>query len=188
VIAMSVDGVPVLETERLRLRGPAASDLDAEAAMWADSAVVRHIGNPSTREESWARILRSRGLWALLGYGYWVVEEKASGRFVGDVGLADFNRLLEPSISGIPEIGWVLDSRCHGLGYASEAAAAALGWGEANLSADRYCCIISPGNVASIRVAEKLGFKLTAETTYKNDPILVFHRPASRRTPVASGS
>jgi RimJ/RimL family protein N-acetyltransferase len=188
MIAMSVDGVPVLETERLRLRAPSADDLDDEATMWADSAVVRHIGNPSTREESWARILRSRGLWALLGYGYWVVEEKASGRFVGDVGLADFNRMLEPSISGIPEIGWVLDSRCHGLGYASEAAAAALAWGEANLAADRYCCIIAPGNAPSIRVAEKLGFVRTAETTYKNDPILVFHRPAARISSAAKSS
>ena len=59
---------PRIETARLILRAHGAADLDAVAAMWSDAALVRHItGKPSTREESWARILRYAGLWPTKG-------------------------------------------------------------------------------------------------------------------------
>ena len=95
---------PRLQTARLTLRAHGADDLDAVAAMWGDPAVVRHIsGTPSTREECWARILRYAGLWPMRGYGYWAAEETATGRFVGDVGLADFARELSPPLYEAPE-------------------------------------------------------------------------------------
>ena len=75
--------VPVLETERLKLRGHRLDDFIASAAMWADPNVTRHIGGkPLTEEESWTKFLRYVGHWALLGFGYWVVEEKATGSFL----------------------------------------------------------------------------------------------------------
>ncbi|HEY9552053.1 GNAT family N-acetyltransferase [Allosphingosinicella sp.] len=170
-------GIPVLTTERLLLRAPSADDLDASAAMWSNPEVVRHIGGkPFTREEVWSRILRARGLWSMLGYGYWAVYDRDSDRFVGDVGFADFHRDFTPSIEGIPEMGWVLDPWCHGRGYASEAVKAAIRWGEAELSAPEFSCIIDPDNRASIKVAEKAGFIQSAETTYKGGPTLVFRR------------
>src|SRR5262245_34593015 len=87
----------LLETERLRLRGHHPGDFDALAAIWADPRVVRYIsGTPSSASDSWARLLRYAGHWSLLGYGFWAIEEKTSGRFVGDVGFADFKRELEP--------------------------------------------------------------------------------------------
>ena len=169
--------MPVLETARLRLRAPTPSDLDAAAEMWSNPDVVRHIGGkPSTREEAWARLLRAHGLWAMLGYGYWAVEEKESGRFVGDVGFGDFRRAIDPPLDGIPEMGWVLDPWCHGRGYASEAVAAGLAWADARLGAPAYCCIIAPGNAASIRVAEKAGFEPAGTRAYKGDPTLLFTR------------
>jgi RimJ/RimL family protein N-acetyltransferase len=172
-------GVPVLETERLILRAPSAGDLDASTAMWSNPDVVRHIGGtPFTREEVWSRILRARGLWAMLGYGYWAVYERAGGRFVGDVGFADFHRALQPSIEGVPEMGWVLDPWCHGQGYASEAVRAALAWAEQTLPAPEYACIIDPANAPSIRVALKFGFRQIAETEYKGSAILVYRRAA----------
>ena len=68
-------------------------DFDASAAMWADPEIVRHIsGVPATREQSWARIMRYRGHWSLLDYGYWVVEDRATGMFIGEVGFADYHR------------------------------------------------------------------------------------------------
>ncbi|HEX8257865.1 MAG TPA: GNAT family N-acetyltransferase [Allosphingosinicella sp.] len=171
-------GVPVLETERLILRAPGADDLDASTAMWSNPDVVRHIGGTAfTREEVWSRILRARGLWAMLGYGYWAVYERASGRFVGDVGFADFHRALQPSIEGVPEMGWVLDPWCHGRGYASEAVRAALDWAEQTLPAPEYACIIDPANAPSIGVALKFGFQQIAATEYKGGPTLVFRRP-----------
>jgi RimJ/RimL family protein N-acetyltransferase len=170
--------IPVIETARLQLRAPSVDDLAASTAMWGKEEVVRHIGGkPFTREEVWSRILRGRGLWPMLGYGYWAAYDKESGRFVGDVGFADFHRAFEPSIEGIPEMGWVLDPWCHGRGYASEAVSAGLAWAEANLDAREYSCIIDPGNDPSIRLALKMGFVEAARTLYKGAPIIVFRRP-----------
>ena len=83
--------------------------------------------------------MRYRGLWPVLGYGYWAVEETASGRFVGDVGFADFHRVLEPSIRGVPEMGWVLAPEVHGNRYASEAVTAALHWLDAQGFREEAC-------------------------------------------------
>jgi RimJ/RimL family protein N-acetyltransferase len=112
---MAIDSAPPIDTARLTLRGHKAGDIDESAALWADPMVVRHIGGrPFSREESWTRLLRYAGHWALLGFGYWVVRERSSGRFVGEVGLADYRRDLVPAIEGTPEAGWVLAPWAHG--------------------------------------------------------------------------
>src|SRR5271170_6882454 len=96
---------PSLETERLTLRGHRLEDFVQCAAMWADPHVTRYIGGkPLTEEESWTRLLRYVGHWALLGFGYWVAEENATGSFVGEIGFADYKRDLEPSLKGVPEV------------------------------------------------------------------------------------
>jgi RimJ/RimL family protein N-acetyltransferase len=169
--------VPVVETERLKLRGHRLEDFSDCAAMWADPLVTRHISRkPFSEEETWTRFLRYFGHWALMGFGYWVAEERETGRFIGELGFADYKRNMEPSIKGLPELGWVLTSRAHGKGYATEAARAALAWGEAHFGSARTVCIIDPENLASIRVAEKCGFKLLQRADYKNDEILLFER------------
>jgi len=168
---------PPIETERLRLRAHRVDDHAGCLAIWSDPDVTRHIGGrPSTSEETWQRLLRYAGLWSLLGYGYWAVEEKSSGRYIGDVGFADFRRELTPSLDGMLECGWVLASSAHGRGYASEALAAVVAWGEAHLPGRRMVCIIAPENPASIRVADKAGFRPWLETTYHGDPTLVYTR------------
>ncbi len=160
-------------------------DFDDLAAMWADPRVVEHItGTPSTREQSWARLLRYAGHWAMMGYGYWAVEERESGSFVGEVGFADYHREIEPSLDGIPELGWILAPRSHGKGYATEAACAAVGWGQKHFPGlPRIACIMVPEHRASIRVAEKCGFSLYTHTTYLNSPILMYTRPLSSNAP-----
>jgi RimJ/RimL family protein N-acetyltransferase len=169
--------VPILSTPRLTLRGHHVDDLADCAAMWADPRVTQHIGGrPFTREEVWSKVLRYVGHWALLGFGYWVVVEKASGRFAGEVGFADFHREMEPSLDGAPEAGWVLSPSSHGKGFATEALRAALGWLEASRSSKRSVCIIDPGNAASFRVADKCGFVEIARTTYKGGPTVLLER------------
>ena len=169
--------VPVLETERLRLRGHRIGDLADCAAMWADPEVIRYTTRkPLTEEESWTRLLRYVGHWALMGFGYWVVEEKATGRFAGEIGFADFKRDIEPSLKGVPEIGWALASQAHGKGYATEAVRAAVAWGDANFGVARTACLIDPENLASVRVAEKCGYRELQRTAYKERPILMFGR------------
>jgi len=145
--------------------------------MWDTAEVTRHIGGrPSTAEESWARLLRYAGHWSLMGFGYWVVREKATGRFVGEVGFADFRRDLRPSFAGAPECGWVLSPPAHGRGFATEAVLAAIAWGQAHLRPQRSVCLIAPGNLTSLSVAAKCGFREYARTTYKGEPAILLER------------
>ena len=169
---------PLLETPRLRMRPHRAEDFDDVAAMWAEPAVARHIsGKPSTRQESWARLLRYIGHWQVLPYGFWVLEDKATGQFLGEVGFADFRRDIQPSLDGVPEIGWILRSAAHGRGLASEAVAAALAWSDESLESDRTVCLIDPENAASLRVAAKNGYREYARTTFMDRPTVLLARP-----------
>jgi RimJ/RimL family protein N-acetyltransferase len=169
--------IPVIETERLRLRGHRVEDLGQCAAMWGNPEVTRYIGGrPFTREEVWARLQRYVGHWALLGFGFWLVEEKATGCFVGEVGTAEFERDIEPRIQGVPEAGWVFAPQFHGKGYATEAVRVALEWADRRLHAPRSVCLIDPENVPSIRVAAKCGFRELLRTTYHGTPTLMFER------------
>jgi RimJ/RimL family protein N-acetyltransferase len=149
--------------------------------MWADPAVTQYIsGRVFTPQETWSKMLAYAGLWSLLGYGYWAIEERASGLFVGDLGFANFKREIEPSMEGLPEAGWVLGAQFFGRGYATEALRAALRWhDQGRPPADRTVCIIAPANRASVRVAEKCGYALLATTTFRDEPVLMFSRPAS---------
>jgi RimJ/RimL family protein N-acetyltransferase len=166
---------PVLDTERLVMRAHVREDLADSAAMWGDPEVVRFIGGvPFTEEECWIRLLRHVGSWALCGYGYWVVRERATGRFVGEVGLADLRRAIEPALDA-PEMGWVLAPSAHGKGFATEAVGAALAWSDRALG-PRTTCIIEEGHAASMRVAAKHGYREVARTTYKQSPTVVYVR------------
>ncbi len=187
--------VPVIETERLRLRGPGPEDLPDSAALWSEPVVARFTsGKPLSEEDVWGRLLRYVGHWNWMGFGYWVVEERATGQFAGEVGFSDWKREMKPSLQGLPELGWVLASRVHGRGYATEAARAAIQWAHSHfregtsslghagvesavapeLGSARMTCIIHPENLRSIRVAEKCGFKELLRTEYKNEPTIVF--------------
>jgi RimJ/RimL family protein N-acetyltransferase len=159
--------VPVIETERLILRGHRVKDFDACAAMWADPKVTRYLRDkPFTEEETWTRFLRYLGHWAVLEFGYWLAEEKETGRFAGELGFADYKREIEPSLKGMPEIGWVFAVHTHGKGYATEAALAVTEWGDAKFGAIQTACILDPENKASVRVAEKCGYRYFTATTY----------------------
>jgi len=169
---------PVIETERLRLRPFRHADVEPQARMMADPEVVRHLGGtPMSREESWRRMLSGTGMWAVLGYGYWVIERRSDGAFIGQAGFADFKRDMTPSIENLPEMGWVLARESQGQGLATEAVDAGLRWADEALGPAEFVAIISPGNAPSIRVAEKAGFTERSEALYRGEPILLFRRP-----------
>ena len=169
--------VPILETERLRLRGHTRADFEASAAMWAEPEVERYIrAKPSTREESWARLIRYHGLWPMLDFGYWLVEDKQTGRFLGEVGFGDFLREIEPSFNGAPEQGWVIAPWAQGKGLAREAVAATLVWADTNLRGD-FVCMIAPENTPSLRVAARAGYREFARTNYKDGQTVLLRRP-----------
>ena len=169
--------VPALDTARLRLRGHHAADLDAYAALWSDEAVIRYTsGKPLDREQAWIRLLRYRGMWAMLGFGFWIIEERESGRVLGEAGVHELRREIEPSLEGTLECGWMLAPDAHGKGLALEAMTAVLEWAAGAHPERALTCIIDPENAASQKLAAKLGFRETARTTYHGKPSIVFAR------------
>jgi RimJ/RimL family protein N-acetyltransferase len=180
--AMSIKteaGVPILETARTVLRPHRLDDFETYAAMWAEPAVTRFIGGkPRTREESWMRFLRHAGLWSLIGYGFWAIEDKKTGRFIGEAGFHDLKREIEPSIEGVPEAGWALASEAHGQGLASEVVGRIVAWSDEALGQARTVCIIDPENGASQKVAKKNGYREILRTTYHEKPTILLERQA----------
>ncbi len=168
----------ILETPRLLLRPHRLDDFTSIVTLWTHPEVTRFTaGNrPSTEEECWQRLLRYHGLWPALGFGYFAITDRQTGAFLGEAGLADFHRDITPSLDGFAEAGWALMPDAWGKGFALEALSAILAW-YANTPAPRpVVCIISPDNAASIRLAEKSGFRLKAETEYKGSACLMFER------------
>jgi len=174
---LSIAEFPVLETPRLRLRRHRPEDFPAFCAMVGDLNVTRFLGGrPFSQEDAWNRFVRNAGYWPLLGFGFWVVEEKSTGAFVGEVGFAYFFRELNPPSENLREAGWVLASSMHGKGYATEAVSAALAWGDPRFSDPRTICLIHPENLPSLRVAEKCGFREFQRSTYKGEPAVLLQR------------
>lgn len=152
---------PTLETPRLILRGWRGEDLAPYAEMLADPETARFItrwGEPYSEAEVWTEMAWLIGHWQMLGCGMFVVEERSTGAFVGRVG-----SLAPPTWPGF-EIAWGLARPAWGKGYAQEAARAAIDWSFETFPLDRIVSIIHPQNVASQRVAERVGERRTDET------------------------
>ena len=148
--------------------------------MWADPVVVRFIGGrPLTREEVWHRLLRHVGHWTLLGFGFWTIRETGSSAFVGEIGLANFERDIVPPLGPHPECGWVLAPWAHGRGYGREALAAVLAWADRHVDAARTRCIIEPDNRPSIRLAHRVGYAQFGHGAYKGKQYLLMERARS---------
>ena len=175
--------VPCLMSNRLLLRPYRLEDFDGYAAMWSDPLVTRFIGGvPFTLEQSWGRFLRQVGHWPLLGFGYFAIEERSSGRFIGEAGFQEALRDLDPSIEGSLEPGWCLLPEVHGRGYATEAMHAAVTWASATFPGRRMTCIMDPDNAPSRRVAGKLGFAEYARSTYHGAPLVLLEKPVADRS------
>ncbi|SES12150.1 GNAT family N-acetyltransferase [Rhizobium sp. NFR03] len=169
--------VPILETPRLILRPYRRDDFPAYAALFADPQVVRFIGGvPFSREQAWTRFLRQVGMWHYFGFGFFALQDRESGAFIGEAGFHDLHRVIQPSLEGTMETGWALSPAAHGRGYATEAVSAALRWGEQTYPKGRRTCLIDLGNIASLRVATKLGFRETARTVYHGAQVVLCER------------
>jgi len=169
---------PLIETARLRLRSYHAGDLDDLAAMRADPVVMRYVGGKTmTRLDSWSRLLRCAGTWPLLGFGFWAVEERATGRYAGEVSFFDALRDLAPRID-VPEAGWLFATWAHGRGYATEAVSAMLAWSDAQPRMGETVCIVDTANVASQRVALKCGYVEQRRFDYEGDATILYRRCA----------
>jgi RimJ/RimL family protein N-acetyltransferase len=161
--------VPVVETERLRLRAWRHDDIDGYARWMSDEDTVRYIGGKTLdRADAWRSMATMAGHWQLRGYGFWAVDEKASGALVGRVGL--WNPEGWPGV----EVGWLIGKEHQKRGYATEAARAALEHGFATLDVDRIVSVIHIDNVTSTRVAERLGEKRLFAQEIRGFPCVVW--------------
>jgi RimJ/RimL family protein N-acetyltransferase len=173
---------PVLTTERLVLRPHCLADFDDVAALWADPAVVKYIsGKPSSREASWARLLRYIGHWQALDYGYWAVCDRVGGAYLGGAGFGEYQRQISPPLPQAPEAGWALTPRVHGRGLAAEAVARMHQWADEARDWPQTVAIMDPDHAASQHVASKLGYRKTQVADYDGEPVQVMCRtnPAS---------
>ena len=142
---------PVIETARLTLRLPQASDLDGWAAMGEDAETMRHIGGVTARAEAWRQLCTMRGSWDIRGFAMFSVVERATGAWVGRIGP------WEPEGWPGTEVGWGVARQFAGLGYAYEAAAASIDYAVDVLGWDQVIHTIAPDNHRSIALAERLG-------------------------------
>ena len=151
-----------IETTRLRLRQWRDEDFAPFAALNADPQVMAHFPAPLNRSESDALAVRCRELIDARGWGFWATEIKASGEFIGFVGL--HTPIAELPFSPCVEIGWRLARPFWQQGYASEAAGAALSFAFDDLALAEIVAFTTLGNQRSQAVMARLGMRRVAET------------------------
>jgi RimJ/RimL family protein N-acetyltransferase len=156
-----------LDTNRLRLRTPTPRDADALYDLFRDPDVMHGLGKEPVlgREQARAIVEEGIGAWRTDALGPFIIETAAANRqVVGQAGLMIFDtRGWTPSTWGSagshaqPELGWALIRTHWGHGYATEAAVAIRQWANEFRSIEQLVSLISPDNVRSQRVAERLG-------------------------------
>jgi RimJ/RimL family protein N-acetyltransferase len=162
-----VTDIPVIETERLRLRPWRDDDLDAYAALCADPEVMKffgHNGETKTRAESGEQMAGFVQHWEDHGLGLWCAADRQSDTCLGFVGLAI--PFFLPEVMPAVEIGWRLARSSWGLGYATEGARATLEYAFGPLDLDRIVSIARPENHRSTNVMQKLGMTLERTSTH----------------------
>jgi RimJ/RimL family protein N-acetyltransferase len=168
-----------IATSRLIISRPSIEQVAGYSALWtASTPAVPGVAAiaPLSAEEAWARLLRFVGHWAVFGYGPFLVSEAATRTIVGEVGFALFCRGHGAAFDATPEAMWKVDHRSQGKGFAIEATLAAADWFDQQKIATRTVCMIDPQNVASQKIAARLGFRKFKATTYRNNPVLLFER------------
>jgi RimJ/RimL family protein N-acetyltransferase len=152
--------MPIIETERLRLRMISGDDLDDLAGMFADPDVVKYVGDgqPGNREDAIKTIQSMGAHWRNHGFGRWVATDKANGAFLGFGGLR--------SLFGTPEVVYHLAKAQWHKGLATELGRASLRFGFEDRSFERIVAIAKPANAASIHVMEKLGMQFEKHASY----------------------
>lgn len=166
-----------IDTARLCLRPWRLDELDTFHALTESPAMRRYLGpEPPSREDSFNRLLRYAGCWALFGWGPFAAIERESGAAVGLCGLFRSLRGLGPDFDGFPEAVWTVAEDAWGRGYATEAMAAILAWFEAEHGGGRTVAMISTGHRASERIAEKLGYRRMLRAEYKGDAVTLYVR------------
>lgn len=151
----------MLTTVRFELWQPHAGDFADLHALTLDDETRRFLGSfVPTEMDSFNRLLRNAGSWALHGYGVFMVRERGGERIIATCGVFRSHRGFGPDqrMDDIAEAGWIVHKDFWGGGVASEVMMAALAWFDATHGKQRVACMIDEGNAASAAIARKLGF------------------------------
>ena len=149
---------PFLVTERLELWQPQSSDLASLFALTEDEETRRFLGGrPASMQDSFERLLRNAGSWALHGYGTFQVRLKGEAPIVANCGVFRSWRGL-PGLDDVVEAGWIVHRDHWGKGIAGEVMQAVMDWFDRSHGHQRVACMIEEGNLASQRLAAALGF------------------------------
>ena len=162
-------------TDRLCLRAWSPHDAEALYDLFGDEEIMGALNREPVSDVDDARAMIEKGMdgWRTDGVGPFIIERKENDRqVVGQAGLMIFDtRGWTPSTwaqaggHAQPELGWALLRAHWGHGYATEAAAAIRDWAHEHRSIDRLVSLISPDNLRSQRVAERLGATPTETVT-----------------------
>ena len=148
------------------MRTPGSSPTKRRCASWAASA---------TGQNAWRRMAMLVGHWALRGYGPWVIEEKASGHWVG------YSGLWNPEGWPEPELMWGLAAHVHGRGYATEASRRARDFAYRDLGWTTLTSYIDPRNQPSLRVAQRLGAAHERDIELGDSPVGLYRHPGPQK-------
>src|SRR5687767_2400847 len=134
---MPAQRIPRLVTERLVLRAPVAEDFPLYAQLHASPRAV-HMGGPFALRAAWGLFCHEVAGWALFGHGALMIDLRATGACVGQVGINHGPLFPEK------ELGWLVYDGHEGQGYATEAAAALRDWAARKLGLHRLVSYIDP--------------------------------------------
>jgi RimJ/RimL family protein N-acetyltransferase len=170
--------VPVLTTDRFELWRPQVRDLPELYALTADDETRRFLGSFVPSEmDSFNRLHRNAGSWALHGYGTFMVRPKGAAEIVGNCGVFRSHRGFGPEhrIDDVPEAGWIIRRDWWGKGVASEVMKAALAWFDGAHGHQRVACMIEEGHATSDKIAARLGFVRYGEHRGESGPAVVLY-------------
>ncbi len=142
---------PILNTERLILRPPAAQDFENWAKFYADEVTMRHLGGVQKRGAAWRSMCTMRGAWEICGFGMFSMIRRDTGEWIGRTGP------WQPEGWPGTEVGWGVMREHAGKGYAREAAVASINFAFEMLGWDEVIHTINPENSESIALAKRLG-------------------------------
>jgi [ribosomal protein S5]-alanine N-acetyltransferase len=162
----------IFETERLAFRPLTMDDLDDLFALYHAPDVRKYYTEGTPNYEETRRELEwiVNECYSKYGFGMWATILKETGKFIGRCGLCPMDIAGKEEI----EVAYMLHSQYWGQGLATEAARAILQYGFETVGLSRLISVINPGNIASARVAEKMGMKLEIDGDVNGEPTLLY--------------
>jgi RimJ/RimL family protein N-acetyltransferase len=164
------DHIPVVETDRLRLRAPKMGDLPIINTFFQTER-SHMVGGPQDERECHRMMMSTIGSWALKGHGMWHIADKATDEYVGATGI-----MFAPGWHE-PELGWNTVAKAEGKGIAFEAASAARRFAAQHLKLDGVISYIDPANPRSKALARRLGAEVEREAEFLGKVINIWRHP-----------